>query len=61
MFHIVPTFSEAQDAVFARGVAEEEVASQRRAELDANARAWDAHYRFLFMYIFFKDFFFELV
>eukprot|EP00596_Hydrurales_sp_CCMP1899_P003170 CAMPEP_0119042614 /NCGR_PEP_ID=MMETSP1177-20130426/16026_1 /TAXON_ID=2985 /ORGANISM="Ochromonas sp, Strain CCMP1899" /LENGTH=85 /DNA_ID=CAMNT_0007009535 /DNA_START=115 /DNA_END=369 /DNA_ORIENTATION=- len=36
---------EAQDAAFARDLAEGEALDQRRAEIEANARAWDTHYR----------------
>ena len=36
---------EAQDAAYAVRLNEEEMSSLRRAEIEANARAWDAHYR----------------
>jgi hypothetical protein len=45
-YWLIPTLIEAQDAAYARSLAVDEVSSsQRRAELEANARAWDAHYR----------------
>ena len=36
---------EAQDAAYAVRLNEEEISGLRRAEIEANARAWDAHYR----------------
>lgn len=36
---------EAQDAAFAMRLAEQEASRHRREEMEANARAWDAHYR----------------
>ena len=35
-----------QDAAFAMRLAEREAANCRQHEIEANARAWDAHYRF---------------
>ena len=40
---------EAQDAAYANRLNEEEMIAARRAEIEANARAWDAHYRFEFL------------
>ena len=36
---------EAQDAAYAVRLNQEEMSSARLAEIEANARAWDAHYR----------------
>ena len=36
---------EAQDAAYANRLNDEEMIGARRAEIEANARAWDAHYR----------------
>lgn len=36
---------EAQDAAYAIRLNEEEMSGARRAEIEENARAWDAHYR----------------
>ena len=38
---------ENQDAAFAMRLAEQEAVQYRQQEIEANARAWDAHYRYL--------------
>ena len=47
VFPAVAKTAEDQDEAFAMRLAEQEAVQYRQQEIEANARAWDAHYRYL--------------
>lgn len=47
VFPAVAKTAEDQDEAFAMRLAKQEAVQYRQQEIEANARAWDAHYRYL--------------